>query len=291
MDVPTSVSSYTDKLIALYQVNTYITYPKDNKTPEKAVLVLTDVFGIFSNSQLLADEFANSGYLAVIPDLFRGDQLRPSDTDAGKVDVMAWLQNHQIAQVEPVVESTIKYVHETLGVKKIGAVGYCFGGKVCFFHPIGRYMRYLLYNTGYVYTDILSVSLVCLPFPEARPDRRRLLGASIFRDPRGTWRHCRSLFNRCLWLALPSLSSSKCPGIMCHVNNMLAVTETDSIFTTQLRHESEDILIKAGQPWQINVFSGVSHGFAIRADLSDKTQKFAKEQAFYQAVAWFNQYL
>lgn len=68
-------------------------------------------------------------------------------------------------------------------------------------------------------------------------------------------------------------------------------SEVDQIFTTQLRHESEDTLIKTGQPWQINLFSGVSHGFAVRGDLSNKQVKFAKEQAFCQAVIWFNQYL
>lgn len=68
-------------------------------------------------------------------------------------------------------------------------------------------------------------------------------------------------------------------------------TETDSIFTTQLRHESEDTLIKAGQPWNINLFSGVSHGFAVRGDLSVPRQKWAKQQAFCQAIAWFNEYL
>jgi dienelactone hydrolase len=67
--------------------------------------------------------------------------------------------------------------------------------------------------------------------------------------------------------------------------------EVDQIFTTQLRHESEGTLIKTGQPWQINLFSGVSHGFAVRADLSNKHNKFTKEQAFCQAVVWFNQYL
>lgn len=74
-------------------------------------------------------------------------------------------------------------------------------------------------------------------------------------------------------------------------NMFLLVPETDSIFTTQLRHESEETLIKTGQPWQINLFSGVSHGFAVRGDLNDKVQKWAKEQAFCQAVVWFNQYL
>lgn len=67
--------------------------------------------------------------------------------------------------------------------------------------------------------------------------------------------------------------------------------EIDQIFTTKLRHESEDILIKTGQPWQINLFGGVSHGFAVRADLSNKHIKWCKEQAFCQAVVWFNQYL
>jgi dienelactone hydrolase len=67
--------------------------------------------------------------------------------------------------------------------------------------------------------------------------------------------------------------------------------EIDQIFTTELRHKSEEILIKTGQNWQINLYSGVTHGFAVRADLSNKHHKFAKEQTFCQAVNWFNQYL
>lgn len=91
---------------------------------------MTDIFGIFPNAQLLADEFANAGYLTVIPDLFQGDQIKVADMESGKANLPAWLPNHQSAVVDPVVEKSIKYVRETLGVKKIGAVGYCFGGKV-----------------------------------------------------------------------------------------------------------------------------------------------------------------
>ncbi|KKO97806.1 esterase/lipase [Trichoderma harzianum] len=71
----------------------------------------------------------------------------------------------------------------------------------------------------------------------------------------------------------------------------IAAAETDSIFTTAMRHKSEEILIKTGQPFQINLFSGVEHGFGIRGDPAAKIQKFAKEQAFSQAIAWFNEYL
>ncbi|KAJ5791384.1 Dienelactone hydrolase [Penicillium psychrosexuale] len=42
-------------------------------------------------------------------------------------------------------------------------------------------------------------------------------------------------------------------------------------------HESEDILAKTGQPYQINLFGGVEHGFAVCADITKLTIRFAKE--------------
>ncbi|KAG2418634.1 hypothetical protein HFD88_001735 [Aspergillus terreus] len=71
----------------------------------------------------------------------------------------------------------------------------------------------------------------------------------------------------------------------------IAAAETDSIFPAPKRHESEKILSEVGQPYQINLFSGVEHGFAVRADISKPHLKFAKENAFIQAVTWLNQYL
>jgi len=71
----------------------------------------------------------------------------------------------------------------------------------------------------------------------------------------------------------------------------IAAAETDQIFPAEKRHKSEDILIKTKQPYQINLFSGVVHGFSVRCDLSKKVEKFAKEQAFLQAVNWFDEHL
>jgi dienelactone hydrolase len=67
----------------------------------------------------------------------------------------------------------------------------------------------------------------------------------------------------------------------------IAASEIDSIFPAGKRRESEDILSKTGQPWQICLYSGVKHGFGIRADISIKINKVAKEGAFEQAVQWF----
>lgn len=86
------------------------------------------------------------------------------------------------------------------------------------------------------------------------------------------------------WVSEEELAAFKAPL-------SIAAAEDDFIFPTELRHKSEEILRTVGQPWQMNVYSGVQHGFATRCDLSVKAQKWAKEQAFFQAVAWFNAWL
>jgi len=71
----------------------------------------------------------------------------------------------------------------------------------------------------------------------------------------------------------------------------IAAAETDQIFPAEKRHKSEKILIETKQPYQINLYSGVVHGFSVRCDTSKKIEKYAKESAFLQAVAWFDEHL
>ena len=51
---------------------------------------------------------------------------------------MSWLVKgsdgknpHTKDAVDPIVKQAIEYMKGTLGIKKLGAVGYCFGAKVC----------------------------------------------------------------------------------------------------------------------------------------------------------------
>ena len=71
----------------------------------------------------------------------------------------------------------------------------------------------------------------------------------------------------------------------------IAAAETDEIFPVDNRYKTESLLRETKQDYQINLFSGTSHGFSVRGDLKIKQQKFAKEQAFYQAVAWIDHHL
>lgn len=71
----------------------------------------------------------------------------------------------------------------------------------------------------------------------------------------------------------------------------ISAAETDEIFPEKLRIKSEEILRKTGLPYQINLFQGVEHGFAVRGNPNVRAERFAKEQAFKQAVAWFDEFL
>jgi dienelactone hydrolase len=71
----------------------------------------------------------------------------------------------------------------------------------------------------------------------------------------------------------------------------IAAAEIDTIFPADKRHRSEEILAKKGDPYQISLYSQVEHGFSVRGDMSKKHERFAKEQAFFQAVQWFDNWL
>ncbi|KAK9449791.1 dienelactone hydrolase [Limtongia smithiae] len=70
----------------------------------------------------------------------------------------------------------------------------------------------------------------------------------------------------------------------------IAAAETDSIFPEEKRHESEVILKEMKATYQINLYSSVDHGFAVRGDLGDEVGAWTHEAAFYQAVNWFNRF-
>ncbi|KAK2771919.1 hypothetical protein FQN52_005141 [Onygenales sp. PD_12] len=224
----------TGEIKKIGDTDAYFAYPS-NANPDKAIIILTDVMGIYPNAQFVADDYAARGYLVVIPDLFHGKALTLNQFASGQVDIMAWLKDHTPETVDPVTLATIKYVRETLGIKRIGAAGYCFGAKY-----VTRFLKDGNIDVGYV--------------------------------------------------AHPSFVS---PEELSAITGPYAISaaETDTIFPANLRHQSEEILAKSGLPYQINLFSGVEHGFAVRGDLTNKSIKFAKEQAFVQAVTWFGEHL
>ncbi|KAK4232835.1 dienelactone hydrolase family-domain-containing protein [Achaetomium macrosporum] len=68
----------------------------------------------------------------------------------------------------------------------------------------------------------------------------------------------------------------------------VAAAEIDAMMSPARRSQIEAMLANTTQPYQVNLYGGTSHGFGVRANVSNPEEKFGKEAAFYQAVRWFD---
>ena len=110
------------------------------------------VFGWeFRNTRLLADNYAKAGFYVYIPDVHQGDSLPieflqnvepplKEQEKAGMVDAAKntavvtttlgpWLLKHREAVAKPLIDGFINTVKHIPGTNKIGAIGFCWGGR------------------------------------------------------------------------------------------------------------------------------------------------------------------
>lgn len=104
-------------------------------TPKAAIVVIQEIFGVNAGIRRKCDKLAEEGYLAIAPDLFwrlePGVELDPDiqpEFDRalelmGKFDQDTGVRD---------IQATIDFVRNTEGVSRVGAVGYCLGGRLAF---------------------------------------------------------------------------------------------------------------------------------------------------------------
>ncbi|KAH8833224.1 dienelactone hydrolase endo-1,3,1,4-beta-D-glucanase [Flagelloscypha sp. PMI_526] len=120
------------KIEEINGVTTYIATPTVDYPKDKAVIVLTDVFGLpLTNNKLLADSFAANGFYTVVPDIFNGDSVPLSVLEGAEFKREEWAPNHGPAQTRPTIDKVISGLKDK-GVKEFGATGYCFGARYVF---------------------------------------------------------------------------------------------------------------------------------------------------------------
>ncbi|KAI6017415.1 dienelactone hydrolase [Pisolithus microcarpus] len=71
---------------------------------------------------------------------------------------------------------------------------------------------------------------------------------------------------------------------------LLSCAEIDEAFKPDLRRSVEDALSAKKATYYLQIFSGVSHGFATRADPSVESQRWAKEECARSVVQWFKRF-
>ncbi|KAJ7147630.1 alpha beta-hydrolase [Mycena crocata] len=120
------------KIESIGGVECYVATPTVDFPKDKAVLFLTDVFGLaLVNNKLLADDFARNGFKIVMPDYLHGDPIPVEAMEAGTFDIMKWFGGHGTEQTRPPLDKVIAALKAD-GITSFAAVGYCFGGRYVF---------------------------------------------------------------------------------------------------------------------------------------------------------------
>lgn len=69
---------------------------------------------------------------------------------------------------------------------------------------------------------------------------------------------------------------------------LISAAQFDPIFPPELRHKTEEILFKKeGVVFEMNLFGGVSHGFAVKGDVSIPQVKYSMERTLSDQLNFF----
>lgn len=111
----------------------YVARP--DEAPRAAVIVIQEIFGVNPGIRQKCDKLAADGYLAIAPDLFWRiapdisldpdvpEQLQQAFDYMGQFDQDAGIRD---------IEATIRWARAEVEGGKVGAVGYCLGGRLAY---------------------------------------------------------------------------------------------------------------------------------------------------------------
>ncbi len=98
------------------------------------IVVLQEIFGVNQHIREVTDRFAGRGYLAIAPALFdrakKGIEL--GYDQAGMQQGMAARSQIALEKTLLDVDAAVQWLHGQ-GVKRVGVVGYCWGGSLAWF--------------------------------------------------------------------------------------------------------------------------------------------------------------
>ncbi|MGB3508556.1 MAG: dienelactone hydrolase family protein [Microcoleaceae cyanobacterium] len=105
-------------------------------TPAPGLIIIQEIFGVNEVMRNIADEYAEAGYVAIVPDLFWRQEPGIELTHKSKDD---WEKAFQLYQnfdenkgVDDLISTmkTLKELPECTG--KVGSIGFCLGGKLAY---------------------------------------------------------------------------------------------------------------------------------------------------------------
>src|SRR6201996_6579398 len=112
----------------------YCAMPASGSGP--GLIVIQEIFGVNAGMRKICDDFASKGYIAVCPDLFWRQQPGVQLTDKTPAEWERAFELYKGFDVEAGVRdllATLAHIRAMKGCSgKVGAVGYCLGGKLAY---------------------------------------------------------------------------------------------------------------------------------------------------------------
>lgn len=105
----------------------YLAKPASGRGP--GVLVIQEWWGLVDHVRDLCDRFAREGFVALAPDLYRGESTSDPDA-AGRL-----MLGLEIPRAARDLDGAVKALRDEPGTEgpKVGAVGFCMGGQLALF--------------------------------------------------------------------------------------------------------------------------------------------------------------
>ena len=111
------------------ELNAYVARPAGQ--PLAGLVVVQEIFGVNAHIRSVADGYARDGFLAVAPALFdrveKGVELGYEGADMQRA--MTFMPKLNMDKALADVAAAVDYAKKETG-KKVGVVGYCFGGSI-----------------------------------------------------------------------------------------------------------------------------------------------------------------
>ena len=100
----------------------YLSLPKNKQGP--GLIILQEWWGLVGHIKLVADRYAENGFVVLAPDLYNGEKATEPN-EAQKL-----MMELKIDEAGDNIESAVKYLRnsENLSTNKVGCIGYCMGG-------------------------------------------------------------------------------------------------------------------------------------------------------------------
>src|SRR5271155_1397182 len=141
----------------------YLATPESGGGP--GVIVIQEWWGLVDHIEDVCDRFAAAGFVALAPDLYHGQTVRPGEPDEAGKTMMAMQMDQAARDMSGAVDEVLR---RSTG-DKVGVIGFCMGGGLALVLSTQR-------------PDAVAAVVACygvIPWPDAQPDYSKLSAAML----------------------------------------------------------------------------------------------------------------